>query len=214
MVPRDIPDTNRTDEPEARRDDAEMFDADDATTPASPEEPDAEEELARIQSELEQTRDRVLRLQAELENVHKRNAREMETRQQYASLPVIRDLLPVLDNIERAIEAANQTGEGTNLLDGVKLVQQQLLAVLQRHHCTAIEALHRHFDPHLHEAISQQPSDEFPPGTVVAVAQVGYRMHDRVVRPSQVIVSTALDNSGQTAPDASDSDGQEGPDER
>ncbi len=218
MVPRDVPDTNRADEPDSQQDlrqnDSEMFESDDATAPASPKAPDAEEERARIQSELEQTRERVLRLQAELENVHKRNAREMGRREQYASLPVIRDLLPVLDNIERAIAAANQAGEGTSLLDGVKLVHQQLMAVLERYHCTAIDALHTPFDPHLHEAISQQPTDEFSPGTVVAVAQAGYRMHDRVVRPSQVLVSTALDHPGRTPPDAPDRDGQEGPDER
>lgn len=205
MVPRDVPETNRADEPESRPDDSEMFEPDDTPEAPSSEVPDTEEELARIQSELEQTRERVLRLQAELENVHKRNAREAATRQQYASLPVIRDLLPVLDNIERAIEASNQAGEGTSLLDGVKLVHQQLISVLQRHDCTAIDALHTPFDPHLHEAISQQPSDEVPAGTVVAVAQVGYRMHDRVVRPSQVIVSTAPDRPSETP----NRDGQE-----
>ena len=78
-----------------------------------------------------------------------------------------------------------------SLRDGFQLVKEQLKTVLAQHHCTEIEALHQPFDPHQHEAILQQPSAEHPPGTVLDVVQVGYQLHDRVVRPSQVIVAAA-----------------------
>ena len=108
-------------------------------------------------------------------------------------MPICRclsDLLPVLDNIQRAVDAADKTHDAASLLEGIKMVLQQFDGVLQRHHCVRIEALHPPFNPHLHEAISQQPSDEFPPNTVLLVVQPGFQLFDRVVRPSQVIVST------------------------
>ena len=104
-------------------------------------------------------------------------------------MSLLRDLLPVLDNIERAIQAAQQNTDPAALLDGFKMVQQQVEDVLKRHHCQRIEALGAPFDPHVHHAVMQQPSDEHPANTVVMVTQNGYQLHDRVVRPSQVIVS-------------------------
>jgi molecular chaperone GrpE len=142
-----------------------------------------------LSTELKQAQDRALRMQAELENYRKRATREMQEHRRYANLPLLRDLLPVLDNLRRAIEAAEKTHDAASLLEGVKMVAQQLEDVLQRHHCVPIQALHEPFDPHLHEAVSQQASDEHPAGTVVVVTQDGFRLHDRVVRPSQVIVS-------------------------
>ncbi len=148
-------------------------------------------DAAAIEGELEQAKQRVLRVQAELENVRKRTARELSAQHRYAGLSLMRDLLPVLDNVHRAIEAADKAPEASGLRDGFELVKEQLKAVLAQHDCTEIEALHRPFDPHQHEAILQQPSAEYPPGTVLDVVQVGYQLHDRVVRPSQVIVAAA-----------------------
>jgi len=146
--------------------------------------------------ELARAQDRVLRLQAELDNVYKRSRRELDDRLRYANFDLVQQLLPVIDNIERAIEAAG-SGETSGLLEGVQLVAQQLQAVLATHHCTPIEALHQPFDPNLHEAISQQPSDEYPPGTVILVTQTGYQLHDRVVRPPQVIIASAPSNANE-----------------
>jgi molecular chaperone GrpE len=99
------------------------------------------------------------------------------------------DLLPVLDNVGRAIEAAEKHPDAAGLLEGFKMVARQLADALARHNCTPIPALHEPFDPHRHQAILQQPSAEYPAGTVLAVAQPGYQLHDRVLRPTQVIVS-------------------------
>lgn len=148
------------------------------------------EQHSDLESELAAEKDRVLRLQAEMENLRSRTAREIVDERRYAPLPVVRDLLPVLDNIDRAIEAAEQTNEAASLLEGFKLVRQQLLAVLERNHCKPIEAVGEPFDPQIHEAILQQPSDEQPANHVLQETQKGYQLHDRVVRASQVIISS------------------------
>jgi molecular chaperone GrpE len=152
--------------------------------------PAVEDPAALLRAELEAAKDRALRCHAELDNYRKRAARELEEKLRYANLPLLRDLLPVLDNVERAIQAAQQNTDAGALLDGFKMVQQQVEEVLKRHHCRQIEALHSPFDPHVHHAVMQQPSDEHPANTVLMVTQTGYQLHDRVVRPSQVIVST------------------------
>ena len=116
-----------------------------------------------MRAELEAAKDRELRGQAELDNYRKRAAREIDENRRYANLPLLRDLLPVLDNVERAIEAAEKTQDVAALLDGFKMVAQQFEEVLGRHHCQRIEALHLPFDPHVHHAVMQQPSDELRP---------------------------------------------------
>lgn len=161
-----------------------------ATRPAATQPGEAARSDA-LQVELQQLKDHALRLQAELENYRKRVAREMQEQRRYANLPLIRDLLPVLDNMDRAIQAAEKTLDAAALLKGVKMVAEQFESVLRQHHCVRIEALNEPFDPHRHEAVSQQPSDQHPPGAVLMVTQNGFQLHDRVVRPSQVVVSTA-----------------------
>ncbi len=134
--------------------------------------------------------DRLLRLQAEMQNLRNRTSREIADERKYAALPVLRDLLPVVDNIERAIEAAEKAGEAENLLAGFRLVKQQLHTLLSGHQCEPIEAEGQEFDPNFHQAILQQPSTDVPAGNVMLVTQSGYKLHDRVVRPAQVIVSS------------------------
>ncbi len=146
-------------------------------------------DIVTLQTELNETRERVLRLQAELENYRKRAQRTLEEERRYACLPLMRDLLPVVDNLQRGIDAAQQSDDATGLLEGVEMVVGQLSTILKQHHCEAIPAEGERFDPHLHEAIAQFPSDEHEPGDVTQVTQVGYQLHDRVVRPSQVIIA-------------------------
>lgn len=157
-----------------------------AQAPSMPETPAATAELL---AQLQAAKDRELRCHADLDNFRKRAAREREESLRYANMSFLRDLLPVLDNVDRAIEAAEKSADAGALLDGFRMVHQQLEDVLRRHHCEPIEALHQPFDPHVHHAVMQQPSTDHPAGTVLAVTQSGYKLHDRVVRPSQVIVS-------------------------
>jgi molecular chaperone GrpE len=160
---------------------------------------DKNDDAEALRVALAAAKDRALRTQAELENYRRRMRKEMEDERRYAQLALLSDLLPVLDNVQRAIQAAEKSPDASGLLAGFKMVAQQLDNVLSRHHCTRIDALHKPFDPHLHAAIMQQPSSEYPPNTVLQVAQDGYQLHDRVLRPAQVIVSTS----------AADADGKE-----
>ena len=148
-----------------------------------------EDKPSDLEAELAAEKDRLLRLQAEMQNLRNRLSREIADERRYAPLPLLRDLLLVVDNIDRAVEATEQQGEAASLLEGFKLVRQQLISILEQHNCQPIEALGQPFDPQVHEAILKQPSDEHPADHVSLVTQQGYQLHDRVVRPSQVIVS-------------------------
>lgn len=150
-----------------------------------------EDVIARLQNELAEANDRALRMTAEVENVRKRIRREQEDERRYCETYLLGDLLPVVDNLGRALTAAEKSNDAASLLAGVKLVSQQLESVLARHHCTRIDALGKPFDPNLHAAIQQMPSADQPPNTVTMVAQEGYQVHERVLRPTQVIVSSA-----------------------
>jgi molecular chaperone GrpE len=160
-----------------------------------------DKKVANLEQQIREANDRALRANAELENYRKRSQRELSDERRYAVVPLVRDLLPVVDNLERAIEASDakvRSLEGdespgsdvSHLLDGVKLVATQLEKVLEQHHCVRIETVGTPFDPNQHQAIAQEPSDEHPAGTVTRAAQVGYKLYDRVIRPAQVFVST------------------------
>jgi molecular chaperone GrpE len=144
----------------------------------------------QLAADLAAANDRVLRLQAEMQNLRNRTSREVAEERRYAALPVLRDLLPVVDNIDRAIEAAEKAGEAENLLEGFRLVRQQLMSLLTQYDCELIAADGLPFDPNFHQAILQQPSLDVPAGQVLTVTQPGYKLHERVVRPAQVIVSS------------------------
>ncbi len=143
-----------------------------------------------LQGKLKDAESRVLRAQAELENYRKRMRREMEDDRKYAILPVLRDVLNVVDNLNRAIEAAEQSENTGGLLEGVKMVATQLETALEQHQCKRIESLGQPFDPNLHEAIGQEPSNDYPQNSVTRELRAGYVLHDRVIRPSQVFIST------------------------
>ena len=151
------------------------------------------------QAEVQAAEDRALRAQAELENYRKRAQREMLEERKYASLPLIRDLLPVIDNLDRALAAAVQSQNAASLLEGIKMVANQFNHVLQQHSCTRIATTGTGFDPNLHQALAQEASPEHAAGIVTREVQVGYSLHDRVVRPAQVFVSTGASASENPA---------------
>lgn len=158
-----------------------------ATAQSSASNQSAGEGLAE---ELAAAKDQALRAHAELENYRKRQQRELEETRRYAALPLLRSLLPVVDNLDRAIEAGAQSADAASLLEGVKLVARQLHEVLKQRGCTEIEARHATFDPNKHEALMQRADSEHPANTVIEVVQPGFQLHGRVVRPSQVVIST------------------------
>jgi molecular chaperone GrpE len=158
---------------------------------------EVDSKLAELEVDLAAANERVVRAQAELENFRKRVYREMEEERKYASLPLLQGLLPVIDNLDRAMESAEKNHDVQGLLEGVRLVAQQFRSVLQQHHCTMIEAKGKLFDPHLHEAIAQLPSQDVPAGSVIDTTLPGYVLHDRVVRASQVLVSAGAEATAE-----------------
>ena len=133
----------------------------------------------------------VLRARADLENFRKRMQRDADQQLKYANVPLVRDLIEVVDNLNRAMDAANQDAtNATALRDGVGMVLSQLATVLGKYGCKKIESVGFEFDPNVHEAIAQMPSAEHAAGVVSQEVAAGYLLHDRVVRPSSVIVSS------------------------
>jgi molecular chaperone GrpE len=129
------------------------------------------------------------RTRADFENYEKRVLRDHAQERRYMHGGLAKDLLPVLDNLDRAMQAAKKAGEQGPLVQGVALVQSQLLDILKRHNVSPIAAEGQPFDPAHHEAIMQQPAPNKKPGTVLQVVEQGFTIHDRVLRPAKVIVA-------------------------
>ncbi len=150
-------------------------------------EPDLESRLAAAEAAAEQHLDHLQRLAAEFDTYRKRAARDQEARIARAHERLVQELLPVLDDLERALEAAEQHEEA-KLEDGVRLVHRALADVLRKEGVEEIETGGA-FDPHVHEALLAQPGEGVDAGHVLQVLQKGYRLGDRVVRPARVIVA-------------------------
>jgi len=148
-----------------------------------------EQERVRLESEVKAEHERYLRERADLENSKKRAAREREEILRYGTEGLVRDLLPVVDNLERALQHAESGGHGGPLAEGVRLVLESLRGVMESHGVTQIQALGEPFDPARHEAMEQIESDAHDANTVVREHQRGYTLHDRLVRASLVGVS-------------------------
>jgi molecular chaperone GrpE len=147
----------------------------------------APDELAKLAAERDEYLALAQRVQADFENYRKRAVRDQERLVAHAHERLVRELLPILDDLERALEAGEQHEEA-KLVDGVKLVEQALRSALAKEGLVEIET-DGPFDPHVHEALLSQPSSDAEPGSVLEVVQRGYRVGDRVVRPARVIVA-------------------------
>jgi molecular chaperone GrpE len=162
----------------------------DETTPTmEPADPSEADKLQKLAAERDQYLDMAQRQRAEFENYQKRVQKDREQERRYAYTPLIFDLLPVFDNLERTLQAAQQAGDQGALVQGVAMVQNQFLEQLKRHGITRMDAQGKPFDPNLHQAVMQQPSAEVEPNTVLQVLEQGFLNHDRVLRPAKVIVS-------------------------
>ena len=150
-------------------------------------------------------RERLLRLQADFENFKKRIDRERFDHFRYATFELVGRILPVLDNFERAITAARPGVPGDALIEGVALIQRQLLAELEAEGLRGMESVGEPFDPERHEAVATDPDAPFPPHTVTHVFQRGYFLHDRVLRPAMVRVRVDESEGGTAAGDQKES---------
>ncbi|KMY66145.1 hypothetical protein AAU61_19295 [Desulfocarbo indianensis] len=146
--------------------------------------------LTQLIAERDELKDRLLRLAAETDNYKKRSEREKADFCKRANEGILRDLLPVMDNLERALEhAVEEGGAEEGMVKGLELTSQELWKVLQRHGVERIDALGEPFDPELHEAMMQQEDPDADDNTVIGVLQKGYLLNGRLLRPSMVIVS-------------------------
>lgn len=159
-----------------------------------------EKKLEVARQEAQANYDRLLRTSAEFENYKKRSARELQDFRKYANETLLKELLPVVDNLELAIKSAREEGNGQeSLVNGVDLTLKEILRVLNKFGVQVVEALNQPFDPVFHQAVVGEESDEHPINTVIQELQKGYTLHDRLLRPSMVVVARpkAEGESGQ-----------------
>src|ERR1700704_4052538 len=151
---------------------------------------DGDDPMASMQADLDRFRDLALRSQADFENYKKRAAREKEEAIKYANSVLLERLIPIVDNFELGLEAARGEGENSPVFSGMSMVLKQLMDFLTEQGLQPIDATGQKFDPNLHEAIAHEPSEQFPEGVVTRQTRRGYRMKDRLLRPSSVVVSS------------------------
>ncbi|MBL9004958.1 MAG: nucleotide exchange factor GrpE [Myxococcales bacterium] len=159
--------------------------------------PDATE-VARLTSERNELNDRLLRLAAEFENYKRRIRKEMDDASVRATESVLKEMLPVMDNLDRALQAARGGDGGAPsgaLVEGVQLVQKQFFVALEKCQVKPFDAEGQPFDPQVHEAVSQLETDKVPAGAVASVFQRGYRIGQRLLRPALVAVAKAPSQS-------------------
>lgn len=175
---------DKTDKSKAEETNDKLDNTDPVVAIQSDDSPASQEELKKAKSDY-------LYLAAEFEN-YKRNAiRERADLVRYAGERLARELLEVSDNFARAL-AMDVTAENVNVFrDGVTLIQKELAALLSRHNIQEIDPLGQPFDPNLHEALTSEETDKYPPGTISRVFKKAYRLHDRLIRPAQVVVAQA-----------------------
>jgi len=149
-----------------------------------------EEQLAAAKKEAAGNYDRYVRALADLENFRRRVTREKDELRQFASASLLQSLLPVLDNLQLGLAAAQQQTDTKSIVDGVSMVLEQFKAVLDRHGLKEVNPTGQKFDPHQHESISHQPSAEVAEEHVLQVVRVGYTLHGRLLRPASVVLSS------------------------
>lgn len=149
-----------------------------------------EAKLKTAQEESKQTYDRLLRVSAEFENHKKRSAREMEEFRKFANESLIKEMLLVVDNLERAINSSSNAEQANSgLVQGVDITLKEILKIFEKFNVKPVESLKKRFDPSFHQAVMTEETDDYTEHTVINELQKGYMMHDRLLRPAMVVVS-------------------------
>lgn len=152
-----------------------------------------DDEISGLQRERDDLKARLLRSAADMDNFRKRKEREKEELRKYGSDKIVADLLPAVDNLERALEHAEKTAEESSISDGVRMVHRQLISSLEKHGIQSFESVGEKFDPQRHEAIQQIETTEFDTNVVMQEFQKGYFIHDRLLRPALTVVAKRID---------------------
>jgi molecular chaperone GrpE len=156
---------------------------------------DGDDGTASLQADLDRFRDLALRSQADFDNFKKRATREKEEAIKYANSSLLERLIAIVDNFELGLSAARSEGEQSPVYSGMSMVLKQLTDFLADNGLQPIDAVGQKFDPNLHEAIAHEASDEFPENTVIRQTRRGYKLKDRLLRPSSVVVSSGVSAS-------------------
>jgi molecular chaperone GrpE len=155
------------------------------------------DELQDAKKEAKEAYDRFLRMSAEFDNYKKRAIREAAEFKKFANETLVKEILPIIDNLERAIESSAEDTQAKNgLVEGVGMTLKEMLRVFDKFHVKPIDSIGEPFDPCYHQAVVQEESDSHPENTVIKELQRGYMMHDRLIRPAMVIVSSAKSENG------------------
>jgi molecular chaperone GrpE len=161
----------------------------------------AEARVGELEAQVRAERDTALRSAADLDNARKRAQRDLQEGVRFANERLLKDFLPVVDNLERALSHGNATRDWASLEQGLQMTQKQFEDTLARHGAKPVAALGQPFDPNLHEAMGTNESTEVPPNTVVSEVLRGWTLHDRLVRPALVSVSKAPPAAAEPAPE-------------
>lgn len=149
-------------------------------------------DLGQALKEVDQNRDAAQRAQAELVNYRKRADEERITLQQYSNGRLIVKLLPVIDELGMAMDSANSSETNNPWVEGVRLIHRKVSNLLESEGVSKMDPIGAQFDPLEHEAVGTQETDQWPPGHIVEVARNGYRLHDRIIQPAQVVVAREI----------------------
>lgn len=190
---------------------ADKRDAAESDSGRSDQGDELQQSLAAKTEEAQALQDKYLRLAAEFENYKRLAQREQREVSRFANENILKELLPVLDNLERAIQCSKDSQERDGLLQGVELTLKQFLETLTKFGVRAVASVGQAFDPSYHQAVSQVQSSSAPSNTVIEEYQKGYLLHDRVVRPAMVAVAIAPALGAADASDSGDAGNREAP---
>jgi molecular chaperone GrpE len=180
---------------------------DDLAAPQSVEMAALREQIANKDKEVAELKDKYLRALADTENIRKRMRQQSEDTVRLQRENLLRDLLPITDNLERAVEAARGGGNGKPIVEGVEMVLRSLLDFLRTNGVIPRESVGRPFDPQFHEAVDHVESGEHPPNTVISEFHRGYQVGERVLRPARVAVAKAPSRGHPSRNNGEDGDG-------
>ena len=174
----------------------ETLATEEASEQEEPVELTAEQFIAELQVQNQELAEQVKRTAAEFQNFRRRQVEEKKRDKVFAREDIIKTMLPILDHLERTLNAANQGGEGAfdSLLEGVKLIDKDVKKIFSEHGLEAIAAKGETFDAALHQAVMMEETNEVPDQTILQELQTGYKLDDRVIRPSMVQVARNIEN--------------------
>ncbi|PGT82910.1 MULTISPECIES: nucleotide exchange factor GrpE [Bacillaceae] len=169
--------------------DAEIVDADDVQVEEAEVVDESAAKIAALQAQLDETENKMLRAQADFDNFRRRARLDQEAAQKYRAQSLVSEILPALDNFERALQIEASNDQTKSLLQGMNMVYNQLVQALQNEGVETIKSVGEQFDPHLHQAVMQVEDENYDSNSVIEELQKGYKLKDRVIRPAMVKVN-------------------------